>query len=109
MYSAFTTKAQMIERGILEIINKDGGAYQNAMRDSKADPTKSANAKQQVDAAKETLRVLDEGFKKMRDDVAFTQNLLEGKLGLQRPKTDTTNKPKDGAVPALPRGAVEDK
>jgi len=103
MYTAFTAKAQMIEKGILEIINKEGGAYQNAMRDSKADPTKSANAKQQVETATETLRVLDKGFKKMRDDVAFTQNLLESKLGLRPPK------PKDGAEPALPRGAVEDK
>ena len=108
MYSAFTTKAQMIEKGILDTINKDGGAYQNAMRDSKMDPTKSANAKQQVDAAKETLRVMDEGFKKMRDDVAFTQNLLESKLGLQRPKTDTTNKPKGGAAPPPPPGAKLD-
>ena len=104
MYSAFTTKAQMIEKGILEIINKEGGAYQKALIDSKADPTRSANVKQQVDTAKETLRVLDEGFKKMRDDVAFTQNLLESKLGLQRPP-----KPKGGGTPALPSGAVEDK
>ena len=108
MYSAFTTKAQMIEKGILDTINKDGGAYQKAMIDSKMDPTKSANAKQQVDAAKETLRVMDEGFKRMRDDVAFTQNLLESKLGLQRPKTDTTNKPKGGAAPPPPPGAKLD-
>jgi hypothetical protein len=108
MYSAFTTKAQMIEKGILDTINKEGGAYQNALRDSKADPTKSANVKQQVDTAKETLRLMDEGFKKMRDDVAFTQNLLESKLGLQRPKTDTTNKPKGGAAPPPPPGAKLD-
>ena len=88
MYSAFTTKAQMIEKGILDTINREGGAYQNAMRDSKMDPTKSANTKQQVDAAKETLRVMDEGFNRMREDVAFTQNLLESKLGLQRPKAN---------------------
>jgi hypothetical protein len=108
MYSAFTTKAQMIEKGILDIINKEGGVYQRAMIDSKMDPTKSANTKQQVDAAKETLRVMDEGFKRMRDDVAYTQNLLESKLGLQRPKTDTTNKPKGGAAPPPPPGAKLD-
>lgn len=108
MYSAFTTKAQMIEKGILDTINREGGAYQKAMIDSKMDPTKSANVKQQVDAAKETLRVMDEGFKRMRDDVAFTQNLLESKLGLQRPKTDTTNKPKGGAAPPPPPGAKLD-
>ena len=108
MYSAFTTKAQMIEKGILDTINKEGGAYQKAMIDSKMDPTKSANVKQQVDAAKETLRVMDEGFKRMRDDVAFTQNLLESKLGLQRPKTDMTNKPKGGAAPPPPPGAKLD-
>ena len=89
VYSTFTAKAQGVEKVILDTINREGGAYQNAMRDSKMDPTKSANAKQQVDAAKETLRLMDDGFKKMRDDVAFTQNYLENKLGLPRPKADT--------------------
>ena len=83
VYASFTAKAAGIEQRINDAMAKD--AYQNALRDSKADPTKSANAKQQVDAAKEYLRIVDGNFEKMRNDVERTQNYLENKLGIPRP------------------------
>ena len=89
VYATFTGKAQAVEKGILDAINKEGGAYQTALRDSKLDPSKSPNTANMVASAKETLRLMDEGFKKMRDDVAFTQGYLENKLGLPRPPKPT--------------------
>jgi hypothetical protein len=85
VYATFTSKAQSVEKGILDTINKEGGAYQTALRDSKLDPSKNPNTANMVATAKETLRLMDDGFKKMRDDVAFTQGYLENKLGLPRP------------------------
>jgi hypothetical protein len=87
VYASFTAKAAGIEQRINDAMAKD--AYQNALRDSKADPTKSANAKQQVDAAKEYLRIVDGNFEKMRNDVERTQNYLENKLGIPRPTKPT--------------------
>ena len=82
VYATFTARALAIEQDINQTINKEGGAYQKALIDSKADPTKSANAKQQVETATETLRLMNENFTKIRNDVSNTQNVLQTKLGI---------------------------
>jgi hypothetical protein len=108
VYASFTNHAQGVERNILEIMNKEGGAYQTALRDSKLDPSKNKNTADQVAVAKETLRVMNEGFNKMRTDVANTKGFLEKQLGFPTPKADTTNKPTGGAAPPPPPGAKLD-
>jgi hypothetical protein len=88
VYATFTAKAASIEQRINDAMAKD--AYQNALKDSKMDPSKSPNTANMVEAAKEYLRITDGNFERMRKDVERTQNYLEDKLGIPRPKADAT-------------------